>query len=202
MAGRRHGRGSRRPCARAHVAVVAPFLAVLLAVNVAAASESHAPAGLIAPVRCVSDYLEALASAAPAHPVGTRRLPASTGADRRWARLRSYVAPSTLAALDRALEVPDPLAPWTALGASGAFLGYELLRARRAPRGAVVVSSIERTVRAPAANPEVVSCAYLVAPSASAWRIVEKRCGRDFADAEVLRGYQGRWNEPPPREEP
>ena len=149
---------------------------------------------LVAPVRCVGDYLEAVAAAAPPRP---SRAAAATAqvSELRWARARSYLAPRALAGLD-ARAGPRPLAPWTTLGRDGAFLGYEILAARRAPRGAAVVVSRERTTRALGANPTLAACAYLVGKVSGIWRIADKRCGRDFSNGEIAAGYQGYWDDP------
>ncbi len=154
---------------------------------------------LAAPVRCVGDYLEAIAAAAPPRP---RRAPppaTSHGTELRWGRARAYLAPRAAAKLDVA-DRPQPLAPWSTLGRDGAFLGYELLAVRRAPRGAVVVVSRERTEHTLGAAPSLATCGYLVAKVGGVWRIADKRCGEDFSDDEVVSNYQGYWDEPAPRD--
>lgn len=152
---------------------------------------------LVAPVRCVSDYLEAVTAAAPPRP--SRAAAGGTGSgtpDLRWARTRSYLAPRADAELD-ASDRPQLLAAWRTLGRDGAFLGYEILAARRAPRGAAVVIARERTARASGANAVTAACAYLVGKVSGAWRIADKRCGRDFSNSEIASGYQGFWDEAP-----
>jgi len=159
---------------------------------------ARAPETLVAPVRCVGDYLDAVAAAAPPRP---RRAPPpaeTKAADPRWVRVRSYLSPRAVATLN-ATDLPQPLAPWSALGRGGAFLGYELLAARRAPRGAVVVVSRERTERSPGTGSASSSCAYLLGKVSGTWRIADKRCGRDFSDGEVAANYQGYWDEPAAR---
>ena len=150
---------------------------------------------LLAPVRCVGDYLEAVAAAAPPRPRNAPSRPPSQASEPRWVRVRSYLAPRALAALDAA-DPSQPLAPWSALGREGAFVGYELLAVRRAPRGAVVVASRERIERVPGAVPVSTACTYLVAKVSGDWRIADKRCGRDFSNGEVAANYPGYWDEP------
>jgi len=171
-------------------------LALAAAGSLGAPIPARASYDLVPPVRCVGDYLEAVASAAPQRPRHARPSPAPTGAEPRWAHTREFLVPRAAAALDVQGDGRHPLAAWSALGGDGALLGYELLAARRAPRGTVVVIARERTVRAPDAAPVSAACAYLVAQVRGTWRIADKRCGRDFDDREVLSGYAGFWDEP------
>jgi len=53
-----------------------------------------------------------------------------------------------------------------------------------------------RTVRVPDAEATTAACAYLVGPVDRRWRIADKRCGRDFTNAEVKAGYAGFWDKP------
>jgi hypothetical protein len=175
------------------------LLVAALALLDAHAAPSPRPSnGLVAPVRCVGDYLEAVAAAAPARPRSAPLPPSPTGTEPRWLRARAFLSPRVAANLDAAPASASPLAPWRTLGRDGALLGYEILAARRAPRGAVVVVARERMIRAPDAPPASVACTYLVAPVRGEWRIADKRCGRDFANAEILGGYTGYWDEPDP----
>jgi len=171
-------------------------LALAAAGSLGAAIPARASYDLAAPVRCVGDYLDAVASAAPQRPRRARPSPAPTGAEPRWAHTREFLVPRAAAAVAAQGDKQHPLAAWSALGGDGALLGYELVAARRAPRGTVVVIARERTVRAPDAAPVTAACAYLVAQVHRTWRIADKRCGRDFADREVLSGYAGFWDEP------
>ena len=157
---------------------------------------------LAAPVRCVFEYLEAVIAAAPPHALGEASSSDPNGADPRWSRVRSYLAPRAADALARSPRKEGALAPWRALGRDGAFLGFEVLAARRAPRGAAVVIARERSARAPGAPTSTATCAYLVARLAGAWRIADKRCGHDFANREVFSGYVGFWDEPDVRSKP
>ncbi|HTP27974.1 MAG TPA: hypothetical protein VMK12_20255 [Anaeromyxobacteraceae bacterium] len=147
------------------------------------------------PARCVSDYLEAVAVAAPPHPRAQGLPPSPTGLEPPWIRVRSFLAPRAEKKLDAPAAAPQPLAPWSSLGREGAFLGYELLAVRRAPRGSVVVVAHERTARTPEAQPTVAACAYLLGKVEGKWRIADRRCGRDFSNTEVLTGYLGFWDE-------
>ncbi len=156
---------------------------------------ARAADSLVAPVRCVGDYLEALAAAAPPRPRRAPAPPPNHGSEPRWARVRSYLAPRTAATLD-ATGRPALLAPWASLRRDEAFLGYELMAARRAPRGAAVVVTRERTERGVGAPPTSAACVYLVGKVSGAWRIADKRCGRDFTNREVSAGYPGYWDEP------
>jgi len=161
----------------------------------ARATPARGPEPLLAPVRCVGDYLEALAAAAPPRPTRAAARATNPASEARWVRLRSYLAPRTATGLDTS-DRPQLLAPWTTLGRDGAFLGYELLAARRAPRGAAVVVSRERTERAPGATPSSAACVYLLGKVSGVWRIADKRCGRDFSNGEVVSNYKGYWDEP------
>jgi hypothetical protein len=143
----------------------------------------------------VTDYLEAVADAAPAKPARSRPAPDPAGTSPRWGRTRAYLLPRVRAAVATP-GASGALAPWATLGREGAFLGYELSWARRAPRGAVVVSSVERTLPAPTADPRFEACAYLVAPVGERWLIADKRCGKDFSDQDVVRDHAGEWEEP------
>ena len=147
------------------------------------------PNPLLGPTQCVSDYLEALAAAAPPRPRGRSASPPSTGAEARWSRVRAHLAPS---------DGGPRLAPWAELGPEGAFLGYELVRARRAPRGAAVFTALARTIRTPGASPVTSACAYLTARMGGEWLIADRRCGGDFADAEVLAMDARGWDAPDP----
>jgi hypothetical protein len=93
-------------------------------------------------------------------------------------------------------NAPQPLAPWSTLGRGGAFVGYEILAARRAPRGAVVVVARERVERTAGAALASAACTYLVAKVSGIWRIADKRCGRDSPNREVEANYRGYWDEP------
>ena len=167
--------------------------ATVLALSGAAPARDSEP--LLAPVRCVSDYLEALAAAAPPRPARARPREARAESELLWARLRPYLTPRTAADIE-ATGRPQLLAPTGTLGHDVAFLGYELLAARRAPRGAAVVVSRERTERAVGATPSSAACAYLVGKVSGVWRIADKRCGRDFSNGEVASNYAGYWDEP------
>ena len=164
------------------------------ALAVAASTAWGAPAArvdLVGAARCVSAWLEAIASAAPASPD-----PRPRGGDgARWDRARALLAPAALAAASAA-HFGHPLAPWKTLGRGAAFLGYELFSARCVPRGAAVVYGVERTVASPRDDAVERRCAWLAAPVAGAWRIVDARCGRDFGDDEVRTGYAGAWDDP------
>jgi hypothetical protein len=173
-------------------ALTTSTLAALLVALAPAAARAAPEGGLLGPARCVSDWLEELAAAARPRPPAGRARPDADEA--RFARVRALLAPAAQAKLDR--DPRHPLAAWRALGAGGAFLGYELVRVRRAPAGAAVVVARERTARAPDASPTVSTCTYLAAPVGDAWRVVDRRCGRDFGDAEVV-AQAGGWDPPP-----
>ncbi len=182
-------------CTRRSILALLAAAAVAATAGFAAEAADGDDAGLAGPVRCVSDYLEALASAAPVRPVRSPRAPPPRADEPRWALARSHLAPPVAIA-----GVPGPPAPWEELGRDGAFLGYELLGARPAARGAAVVVVRERTVRGPEVNALFAVCAYLVAPLEEGWRIVSRRCGQDrargFTEDEVRTLQAGRWTVP------
>ena len=188
----RAGRGGYWGCAAA-----AAIAAVALAPREVRGDGLRRRGDLAAAARCVSEYLEAVAAAAPPRARPTGRTAAAEEAG-RWERARARLAPAALAAREPAA----PLAPWTAFARGGAFLGYELLGARRAPRGAAVIVARERVVASPAADATERRCAYLVGPVAGAWRIADARCGRGYGDEEVASGWPGAWDEPSARSRP
>ncbi|MFL5262596.1 MAG: hypothetical protein ACJ79L_09400 [Anaeromyxobacteraceae bacterium] len=162
----RAGRGGFRGCAAAAIAVA------VLGAGEARADGVRRRGDLAAAARCVSEYLEAISAAAPPRARPRARAAAAEEAG-RWDRARARLAPAALAAPDPAA----PLAPWKAFARGGAFLGYELLAVRRAPRGAAVIVARERLAASPADDATERRCAYLVAPVAGVWRIADARCG-------------------------
>lgn len=173
----------------------ARLLLTLAVVAPSAAAPAREADPLLAPVRCVGDYLEALVAAAPPRPARVRVREAGAESELRWSRVRAYLAPRTATDIAETGR-PPLLAPWTTLGRDGAFLGYELLAARRAPRGAAVVVSRERIERAAGGASSSAACVYLVGKVGGTWRIADKRCGRDFSNREVASNYSGYWDEP------
>jgi hypothetical protein len=162
----RAGRGGFQGWAAAAIAIVA------LAARDARADGVRRRGDLAAAARCVSEYLEAVAAAAPPR-ARPRRVAAAEEAG-RWERARARLAPAALAAAGP--DAAAPLAPWKEFARGGAFLGYELLAARRAPNGAAVVVTRERVAASLADDATERRCAYVVAPIDGAWRIASARC--------------------------
>jgi hypothetical protein len=146
----------------------------------------------------VSDFLEALADAAPPRPRGEARQADADDDGARWRRARAHLAPRSAEALAAAEGRASAWAPWRAVAPGGAFLGYELLSVRRAPRGGAVVVARERTLPPTGSSAQEATCAYVVAPVGAAWKLVDRRGGRDFSDRELATRYASAWDDPGP----
>jgi hypothetical protein len=179
----------------------APLLlaTALLASPAAGVGPGHAPENLLAgPARCVLRYLDAVRLAGPR--AGPDRRPHPPD-ERAYEAARRLTAPRTLEEIERrtARGEDHPLAPWREAAHARVLESFQLVSARRAPRGAAVVTVLERYGRGsadPALDPGVSE--YLVARVNGEWRVVDRRPGGTFADGEVAAGYAGFFDAAPP----
>jgi len=161
----------------------------------------HAPENLLqGPARCVLRYLDAVRLAGPrAVAVHPGRAPASD--ERAYLAAKRLTAPRTLEEIDRwaARGEDHPLAPWREVARSRVLESFQLLAARRAPRGAAVVTVRERFWLADVdgALDRTVS-EYLVARVDGEWRVVDRRPGGAFDDLALAAGYAGFFDAAPP----
>ncbi|WP_242394868.1 hypothetical protein [Anaeromyxobacter oryzisoli] len=189
----------QRHLERTHMVLVPVLLAA------AAAASGQAPEAwppppenlLSGPARCVLRYLEAVRLAERhAGDVADGR-PAPPRA-RAYEVARRLTAPRALDEIARraARGEGHPLAPWR-LAARRVLDSFELLAVRRAPRGAAVVTVRERTsVPGDGAAPVSAVAEYLVARVGGDWRVVDRRVGASFDDADVAAGYAEWFDDP------
>jgi len=174
----------------------APLLLLwsLLASAPAQEPSPHGPENLLAgPARCVLHYLDAVRLAGPrVNEVRPGRAAAPDG--RAYAGARRLTAPRTLEEIDRraARGEDHPLAPWREAARARVLESFQLVAARRAPRGAAVVTVRERYWLGDrnAALDRSVS-EYLVARVHGEWKVVDRRPGGTFDDDAVAGGYEG-----------
>lgn len=182
---------------------------ILVALLLASAPPEAAPLPqenlLRGPARCVLRYLEAVRMAGPRAAevprAGARRVVVRETA---YAAARRLTAPDALAEIARASGDGQvhPLAPWQEAAGGRVLERFQLLAVRRATHGAAIVTVREvfwqaREPDEPLAR-EVSE--YLVARVGGAWRVVARRPGGAFDDAEIA-GYAG-WFDPPPEAGP
>jgi hypothetical protein len=178
-------------------------LPLLLAATVAAPSGTAAPRAegnlLAGPARCVLRYLDAVRRAGPRAPALPKGRP-PTARERDYAEANALVAPQTLHEIDRraALGEEHPLAAWREASRARVLESFQLVAVRRAPRGAVVVTVVERLWRPPAVELVRQMSEYLVGRVDGAWRVVDRREGAAFEDAVVAAGYAGFFDAPAP----
>jgi hypothetical protein len=148
------------------------------------------------PARCVLRYLEAVRLAGPrAAEVRTPRAIPVREAD--YAAAKAFVAPRSLEALAR--NDDHPLALWREAARGGVLESFQLLAVRRAPRAAAIVTVRERWWRPGRADDALARSVseYLVARVDGDWKVIDRRAGGGFADADVAGAY-GRWFDAPP----
>jgi hypothetical protein len=158
----------------------------------------RAPENLLAgPARCVLRYLDAVRLAGPRVPQvrGGR----SAASEREYALAKRLTAPRTLEEIARrgARGEDHPLAPWREAARARILDSFQLLAARRAPRGAAVVTVKERYWlgdRDRALSRTISE--YLVARVDGQWRVVDRRPGGAFDDVALVDGYAGWFDEP------
>jgi hypothetical protein len=181
-------------------------LALLLAATVAAPSGAadapaapRAPENLLAgPARCVLRYLDAVRRAGPRAPsVPKGKAPEARAAD--YGGANALVAPRTLSEIDRRAAAGDdhPLAAWRDAARARVLESFQLVSVRRAPRGAAVVTVVERLWEPPAAELGRQVSEYLVGRVDGRWRVVDRREGGAFDDAAVEASYAGFFDAPP-----
>jgi hypothetical protein len=173
----------------------APFLllSAVLATGPSPPAPPHAAENLLAgPARCVLRYLDAVRLAGPRSPEVRRGR--SAAPDERYAEARRLTAPRTLEEIARrtARGEDHPLAPWRDAARAHVLESFQLVAARRAPRGAAVVTVKERYWLG---DPEVALdrsvSEYLVARVNGEWRVIDRRPGGTFDDGDVAGGYEG-----------
>jgi hypothetical protein len=156
------------------------------------------PENLLAgPARCVLRYLDAVRLAGPRVP--NVRAGRSAANEREYALAKRLTAPRTLEEIARwaAKGEDHPLAPWREAARARILDSFQLLAARRAPRGAAIVTVKERywLGHPDRALSRSVS-EYLVARVHGEWRVVDRRPGGAFDDAALVDGYAGWFDDP------
>jgi hypothetical protein len=144
-------------------------------------------------------YLDAVRLAGPRAAQRGEKVRAAGADERAYARVKRLTAPRTLEEIGRwtARGEDHPLAPWREAARARVLESFQLLAARRAPRGAAVVTVKERywTGDPDAALERAVS-EYLVARVGGEWRVVDRRPGGAFDDSAVSREYRGFFDDP------
>jgi hypothetical protein len=157
------------------------------------------PENLLAgPARCVLRYLDAVRLAGP-RSGGARRRHPPTPHEREYALAKRLTAPRTLEEIARwaARGADHPLAPWREAARARVLDSFQLLAARRAPRGAAIVTVKERYWLAdPDAALERAVSEYLVARVNGEWKVIDRRPGGAFEDDVVAEGYEGFFDAP------
>ncbi len=176
-------------------------LALLVASIVAApagAGERSAPENLLGgPTRCVLRYLEAVRRAGPRVPsVPKGRAPDAR--ERDYAGANAFVAPRALEEIARRAAAGEdhPLAAWREAAHARVLESFRLVSVRRAPRGAAIVTVVERLWEPPAAELGREISEYLVGRVDGRWRIVDRREGGAFDDAAIDDAYAGFFDAP------
>ncbi len=172
----------------------APLLLLSTLLAASPVRARHGPENLLAgPARCVLRYLDAVRLAGPrVVALRGRRLPPPD--ERAYAGARRLTAPRTLEEIDRraARGEGHPLAPWRDAARAHVLESFQLVAARRAPRGAAVVTVRERYwLGDPESALDRTMSEYLVARVNGLWRVVDRRPGGTFDDVDVAGGYAG-----------
>lgn len=175
----------------------APLLllwSLLASVPAKPAPAPHAPENLLAgPARCVLRYLDAVRLAGPRVTEVRPGRPA-VPSERAYEAARRLTAPRTLEEIERraARGEDHPMAPWREAAHSRILESFQLVAARRAPRGAAVVTVRERywLAQRDAALERSIS-EYLVARVHGEWKVIDRLPGGTFEDAAVAGGYEG-----------
>jgi hypothetical protein len=178
-------------------------LPLLLAVTLAAPSgpaERPAPENLLAgPTRCVLRYLEAVRRAGPRVP-SVAKGKAPDARERDYGGANALVAPRTLEEIARRAAAGEdhPLAPWREASRARVLESFRLVSVRWAPRGAAIVTVLERFWEPPAEELAREISEYLVGRVDGRWRVVDRRRGAAFDDLAVDTTYAGFFDAPPP----
>ena len=181
-------------------ALALPLVALFTTAAPAPREAAPRPENLLAgPARCVLRYLDAVRLAGP-RAVGARPVRLSAADEREYAVAKRLTAPRTLEEIERwaARGEDHPLAPWREAARAHVLESFQLLAARRAPRGAAVVTVKERYGLVDDARERTVS-EYLVARVDGEWKVVDRRAGGAFDDASIADGYPGFFDDPGPR---
>ncbi len=174
----------------------------LLVAAIVAAPEGvpppRAPENLLAgPARCVLRYLEAVRRAGPRVP-SVRRGKAPDAREADYVGANALVAPRTLEEIDRLAAAGEdhPLAAWREASRAHVLESFQLMSVRRAPRGAAIVTVLERVWEPPAPELARQVSEYLVGRVGGRWRVVDRREGSAFEDTAVDRAYAGFFDAP------
>lgn len=174
-------------------------LPLLLAAIVAAPDGAPPPPEnlLAGPARCVLRYLDAVRRAGPRAPLVAKGK-APVARERDYERANGLVAPRTLDEIARrdAAGEDHPLAPWREASRARVLESFQLVAVRRAPRGAAVVTVVERLWAPPSPELARTVSEYLVGRVDGRWRIVDRREGAAFEDAAVEATYAGFFDAP------
>lgn len=180
-----------------------PLLLVAALVTAAPARKESAPRPpenlLAGPARCVLRYLDAVRLAGPR--VANVRAGRLAANEREYALAKRLTAPRTLEEIERrtARGEDHPLAPWREAARARVLDSFQLLAARRAPRGAAVVTVTERYwIPDPDGALARAVSEYLVARVNGEWKVVDRRPGGAFDDAALADAYAGFFDEPAP----
>ncbi len=177
-------------------------LPLLLAVTLAvpAGPRGHPPPEnlLAGPTRCVLRYLEAVRRAGPRVP-SVPKGKAPEARERDYGVANALVAPRTLEEIARreAAGEDHPLAAWREASRSRVLESFRLVSVRWAPRGAAVVTVLERFWEPPAEELARDVSEYLVGRVDGRWRIVDRRQGAAFDDGAIDATYAGFFDVPP-----
>jgi hypothetical protein len=177
-------------------------LPLLLAAIVAAPGGSPSrrePENLLAgPARCVLRYLDAVRQAGPRVPFVAKGK-APDARERDYVGANAFVAPRTLQEISRrsAAGEDHPLAAWREASRARVLESFRLVSVRRAPRGAAIVTVVERLWEPPATALGREVSEYLVGRVEGRWRVVDRRAGASFDDASIDGGYAGFFDAPP-----
>jgi hypothetical protein len=147
-------------------------------------------------------YLDAVRHAGP-RVAGLRAGRAPKADERAYAAAKRLTAPRALEEIARraARGEEHALAPWREAARARVLESFQLLAARRAPRGAAIVTVKERHWVSDPDETLVRSVSeYLVARVDGEWKVVDRRPGGVFDDAAVAGAYAGWFDDPaPPR---
>lgn len=177
-------------------------LPLLLAATLAAPAgpaERSAPENLLAgPTRCVLRYLEAVRRAGPRVPSVPKGKPPEAR-ERDYGGANALVAPRTLEEIARreASGQDHPLAAWREASSARVLESFRLVSVRWAPRGAAIVTVLERFWEPPADALAREVSEYLVGRVEGRWRVVDRRQGAPFDDAAIDTRYAGFFDAPP-----
>jgi hypothetical protein len=176
-----------------------PLLVAAIVSTPGVTPAGHTEGNLLAgPARCVLRYLEAVRRAGPRVPAVPRGR-APDARERDYGNASALVAPRALQEISRRAAAGEdhPLAAWREASRARVLESFELVSVRRAPRGAAVVTVVERLWEPPVADLGRQVAEYLVGRVGGQWRIVDRRVGGAFEDAAIDGAYAGFFDAPP-----